>query len=91
MKALQIHAGPRAAAVLRERGLRPQDVHLVPGAAGGPKGLVLNPLDRYVFGHWLVDAPQVVHLVGASIGAWRLACACASAAASASARAGLLP
>jgi hypothetical protein len=76
MKALQIHAGPRAAAVLRERGLRPQDVHLVPGAAGGPKGLVLNPLDRYVFGHWLTDAPQVVHLVGASIGAWRLACAC---------------
>ena len=76
MKALQIYAGPRAAAVLRERGLRPQDVHLVPGAAGGPKGLVLNPLDRYVFGHWLTDAPQVVHLVGASIGAWRLACAC---------------
>ena len=76
MKALHIHAGPRAAAVLHERGLRPQDVRLVPGAAGGPKGLVLNPLDRYVFGHWLTDAPQVVHLVGASIGAWRMATAC---------------
>ena len=74
--ALQIHAGPRALARLRERGLQPEDVRVVPGAAGGAKGLVLNPLDRYLFGHWLNDAPQVVHLIGASIGAWRLACAC---------------
>ena len=71
-----MHAGPRAAARLRERGLRAQDVRVLPGAAGGPKGLVLNPLDRFIFGHWLEAAPQVVHLVGASIGAWRMACAC---------------
>ena len=76
MKALRVYAGPRAAAALRDRGLRAQDVRLVPGAAGGPKGLVLNPLDRYLFGQWLQGAQQVVHLVGASIGAWRLACAC---------------
>ncbi len=76
MQALQVHAGPRAAARLREQGLRAQDVRLVPGAAGGPKGLVLNPLDRFIFGPWLAAAPQVVHLVGASIGAWRMACAC---------------
>lgn len=61
---------------LRECGLQPRDVRVMPGAAGGAKGLVLNPLDRYLFGHWLADAPQVIHLVGASIGAWRLACAC---------------
>ncbi len=71
-----MHAGPRAAARLRERGLRAQDVRLLPGAAGGPKGLVLNPLDRFLFAEWLRDAPQVIHLVGASIGAWRMACAC---------------
>ena len=76
MLALQVHAGPRAAALLRERGLRAEDVRLLPGAAGGPKGLVLNPLDRYLFAEWLRDAPQVIHLVGASIGAWRMACAC---------------
>ena len=75
-QALQILAGPRARARLRERGLRPQDVRVMPAAAGGPKGLVLNPLDRFLFGHWLADAPQVLHLVGASIGAWRMACAC---------------
>lgn len=76
MRALQVHAGPRAAARLRERGLGPEDVRLLPGAAGGPKGLVLNPLDRFIFGRWLAAASQVVHLVGASIGAWRMACAC---------------
>ncbi|MDE2081399.1 MAG: phospholipase [Burkholderiales bacterium] len=76
MQALQIYAGPRAQALLRERGLRACDVRVIPAAAGGPKGLALNPLDRFLFGHWLKDAPQVIHLPGASIGAWRLACAC---------------
>ena len=73
--ALQIHAGPRARAVLRERGLCATDVRVIPAAAGGPKGLVLNPLDRFIFGHWLPQARQTVHLLGASIGAWRMAAA----------------
>ena len=75
-QALQVFAGPRALAHLRERGLSPGDVRVIPGAAGGPKGLALNPLDRYLFGHWLPGSTQTVHLVGASIGAWRLGCAC---------------
>jgi hypothetical protein len=77
--ALQIFAGPRARAHLRERGLRPDDVRVVPGAAGGPKGLALNALDRFIFGRWLPGAVQpapTVHLLGASIGAWRMAAAC---------------
>ncbi len=76
MKALQVHAGPRALAMLRERGLRPQDVRAIPGAAGGPKGLVLSPLDQYIFGDWLAATQHPVHLIGASIGAWRMATAC---------------
>lgn len=76
MQALMIHAGPRARAQLRERGLVPADVRVIPAAAGGPKGLALNPLDRFLFGHWLRDSAQTVHLMGASIGAWRMACAC---------------
>lgn len=75
MQALQIHAGARARAVLRERGLRPADVRVIAGAAGGPKGLVLNPLDQVLFDRWLPASTQTVHLVGASIGAWRLAAA----------------
>jgi hypothetical protein len=76
MQALHIHAGPRARAHLLEHGLKPADVRVVPAAAGGPKGLVLNPLDRFIFGQWLKDTPNTVHLIGASIGAWRMASAC---------------
>ncbi len=75
VKALRILAGPRAREHLRQQGLKPADVRLMAGAAGGPKGLVLNPLDRFIFGHWLAGSAQVIDLLGASIGAWRMACA----------------
>jgi len=75
MKALQIFAGPRALARVRERGLAPADIRVIPAAAGGPKGLVLLPLDRYLFGDWLLRSAQPVDLIGASIGAWRMAAA----------------
>jgi hypothetical protein len=73
MQALQIYAGPRALQHIRERGLRASDIRAMAGAAGGPKGLVLNHLDRHVFGTWLPTARQTVHLIGASIGGWRMA------------------
>ncbi|MEY2837863.1 MAG: hypothetical protein RJB60_162, partial [Pseudomonadota bacterium] len=77
MKALHIHVGPRALAHLRERGLRPDDVRMIPAAAGGPKGLALSHLDSDLFGRWLPQASGAcpLHLVGASIGAWRMAAA----------------
>lgn len=73
--ALLVYAGPRARAHLRERGLQPADVRVIPAAAGGPKGLVLNGLDRFIFGHWLAGSTHTVHLLGASIGALRMASA----------------
>lgn len=76
MRALQVLAGPKARVHLRERGLKPADVRVVPAAAGGPKGLILNRLDRELFGRWLAGSDHPVHLLGASIGAWRMACAC---------------
>ncbi len=76
MKALRIYAGPAARQHIEQHGLHPQDVRTVPGAAGGPKGLILGPLDRFIFGRWLTQSSQPVDLVGASIGAWRLATAC---------------
>ena len=75
-RVLQLRAGARAAARIREAGLVAADVELVPGAAGGPKGLGIAALDRAIFGEWLPAAPRVRHLVGASIGAWRFAAAC---------------
>jgi hypothetical protein len=76
MHALHIHAGPRALAHIHAHGLRPEHIGVIPAAAGGPKGLILGPIDRFVFGQWLTASSQPVHLVGASIGAWRMATAC---------------
>lgn len=53
----------------------PEDIRLVAAAAGGPKGLILGPIDRFVFGQWLSHSRHTVHLLGASIGAWRMATA----------------
>ena len=76
MQALHIHAGPKALDHIRQHGLQPEHIGVVPAAAGGPKGLILGPLDRFIFGRWLPQSQQPVHLVGASIGAWRMATAC---------------
>ena len=73
---MQIYAGPRARQRLAERGLQPGDVRVIPAAAGGPKGLILKALDQHIFGDWLRGSSQDVHLLGASIGAWRMAAAC---------------
>lgn len=64
---------------LRDNPLSAEDVHVIPGAAGGPKALGLNGLDKTLFGHWLPNAPQPRALVGSSIGSWRFAALLASA------------
>jgi len=75
-RSFTVHAGARAAAHLRADGLAPTDIGCVPAAAGGPKGLALIALDRRLFDPadgWLRDAS--LELIGASIGAWRMAAA----------------
>jgi len=75
--ALELRADALALAHLQRNGLRPRDVACVPAAAGGPKGLGLIPLDHRLFDRehgWLSDV-QHLELVGASIGAWRMAAA----------------
>jgi hypothetical protein len=76
MKALRIYAGPAARRHIERNGLQPSDVRVIPAAAGGPKGLILGPLDRFIFGEWLPQSTQPIDLIGASIGAWRMATAC---------------
>jgi hypothetical protein len=77
MKALRIYAGAKALQTLKEQGgLRPEQVRVIPAAAGGPKGLMLLRLDQFLFGEWLRNCRAPLHLVGASIGAWRMATAC---------------
>lgn len=76
MEILRIRAGKKALALIRDRGLRAEEVRAVAGAAGGPKWLVLAGMDRFVFGRFLKDRRRPVHLIGASIGAWRFSAVC---------------
>lgn len=72
-----LRAGPRARARIAAQGLDSADVSAIPAAAGGPKGLALIPLDRYIFGHWLQPRAEGHRrwLVGSSVGSWRMAAA----------------
>ncbi|MBQ1557540.1 MAG: patatin-like phospholipase family protein, partial [Pseudomonas sp.] len=74
--ALTIKVGPRALARISQNGLSPADVGILPGAAGGPKGIGIQGLDLALFGDWLLRAPRERALIGASIGSWRFASAC---------------
>jgi hypothetical protein len=69
---LDVRLGPLAREHIVTHGLAPRDIACIPAAAGGPKGLALLPLDRWLAQEWLPQMMQV-ELVGASIGAWRMA------------------
>lgn len=69
---IDVRAGERARRHLADRGLSPADVGCLPAAAGGPKGLALLPLDRLLASDWLAQTTRL-DLIGASIGAWRMA------------------
>lgn len=74
MSALILKAGPTAMALIRKEGLHADLFSHFGAAAGGPKWLVLRHLDEAMFGGWLGGRSTVMHAVGSSIGAWRLAC-----------------
>ncbi|MET0268757.1 MAG: patatin-like phospholipase family protein [Duganella sp.] len=70
---ITIRLGPAARARIAAEGVRPDDIAVIPAAAGGPKGLILNGLDLWLFGSFLKGVQRQRRLVGASIGAWRMA------------------
>jgi len=72
---LTLRAGPQALAHIRERGLRPEDIDVIPGASGGAKFFVLGGIDRFLFSDFLQQPrTRLLHAIGSSIGSWRLAC-----------------
>lgn len=75
MSDLVFRAGPVALARIRREGLSPDTIALIGAAAGGPKWLIQNRLDRALFGEWFKARTRSMIAVGSSIGAWRLACA----------------
>lgn len=70
---ITIRLGARARQRIAREGLQAADIALIPAAAGGPKGLILHGIDCWLFGDWLKQAPRERRLIGASIGAWRMA------------------
>lgn len=58
---------------LQQKPLGPEDIHVIPGAAGGPKALGISGLDKAIFGDWLPQVAQERTLIGSSIGSWRFA------------------
>jgi len=70
---LIFRAGKKALSIIKEEGLQPDRIKVITGAAGGPKWLVLNHLDRAIFSQWLTLRNEPLSLIGSSIGAWRFA------------------
>jgi hypothetical protein len=71
---LQILAGKKALAEIKQHGLRPERIKLMIGASGGPKWLMLSRLDQYLSEHFFPQTTQPISLLGSSIGSWRMAC-----------------
>ncbi len=71
--ALRIQAGTDAIAHIRQYGLQAADIDIIPGAAGGPKGIGLCGLDQAIFGSFLAQSPKKRTYIGSSIGSWRFA------------------
>ncbi|WP_089605318.1 patatin-like phospholipase domain-containing protein [Acinetobacter piscicola] len=70
---ISIRAGSLAKQLIEKEGFHAQQVDMIPGAAGGPKGIGLTGLDQAIFGEFLPQAKQRRFLIGSSVGAWRFA------------------
>ncbi len=70
---LSFFAGKNALSIIRDGGLRPEQIKVMAGAAGGPKWLVLRGLDQVMFSSWFKGRTEPLFLIGSSIGSWRFA------------------
>ena len=70
---LSFSAGETALAMIRDGGLKPDQVRVVTGAAGGPKCLILGHLDGALFANWFAGRKAPLFMVGSSAAAWRFA------------------
>lgn len=71
---LRFLAGANAYRQLQADGFSASRIQAILGASGGPKWIVLSQLDRVIAQEVLPHTQVPVHLVGSSIGAWRMAC-----------------
>lgn len=74
MPALRFLAGPTAYKQIADNGLKPELFSQLLAASGGPKWIGIAGLDKYLFGEFFKQRKAPLHTLGASSGAWRLAC-----------------
>lgn len=74
LSALRFIAGPTAFKAISEHGLTPDLFNQLLAASGGPKWLGIAGLDKYLFSEFFKNRKQPLYTLGASSGAWRLAC-----------------
>jgi len=68
---IEIYAGENAAKIIREKGLKEDDIKAIIGASGGPKFLVLAGFDRVLLNSWFKKRKEPLFFLGSSIGSWR--------------------
>ncbi|MGZ9899449.1 alpha/beta hydrolase [Shewanella gaetbuli] len=74
MSALRIIAGETAYKQIESEGFRQQLFTQILAASGGPKWIGIAGLDKYLFGEFFKHREDPLYMLGASSGAWRLAC-----------------
>ncbi len=74
MPALRFLAGATAVKQIEENGFTPELFTQLLAASGGPKWIGIAGLDKYLFGEFFHQRTNPLHTLGASSGAWRLAC-----------------
>lgn len=74
LPALRFLAGSTAYKTIAENGLNADLFTQVLAASGGPKWIGIAGLDKYLFGEFFKGRTTPLHTLGASSGAWRLAC-----------------
>ncbi len=72
---ISVRAGRKAIKVIRDEGLDLKKVKVLAGASGSAKFLVLTGIDRVLMSLFK-DRKEPLHLVGTSIGAFRMAAHC---------------
>ena len=68
---IEIYAGEKAKKIIQDKGLKADDIKAMAGSAGGPKFLVLQGLDKAVFGELFKGRKEPLFYLASSIGAFR--------------------
>ncbi|WP_434927258.1 alpha/beta hydrolase [Shewanella sp. HL-SH4] len=74
MSALRLIAGETAFKQIEAQGLQQGMFTQLLAASGGPKWIGIAGLDKYIFGEFFKNRQDPLYMLGASSGAWRLAC-----------------